>query len=79
MAYNRSNSQLVDISCKILQPNSAKSRFYSKSKEVRFNSSLEIHIYRDGISDTTEYSQGTTGPSRFHTSDYKTVSFSILS
>ena len=44
------------ISHKILPPNSTKSRFYSKSKDVRFNSSPETHVYRDGISDTTKYS-----------------------
>ena len=59
-----------------MPPNSTKSRFYSKSKEVRFNSSPEIHVYRDGIFDTTEYSQGTTGSRRYHTPDYQTVSFS---
>ena len=44
LAYKRSNSQSVDISHQILPPNSTKSRFYSKSKEVRFNSSPEIHV-----------------------------------
>ena len=44
--------------------------FIPKSKEVRFETSPEIHNYRDGISDATENSQGTTGPSRFPTSDY---------
>ena len=54
--------------------NYTESRVHSKSKEVRFDTSPEIHVYRDGISDTTEYSQGTNRPSRFSTSDYQTVS-----
>ena len=37
---------------------------------------LVSHIYRDGISDTTEYSQGISRLSRFSTSDYRTVPFS---
>ena len=49
---------------------------HSKSKEVRFDTIPEIHVYRDGISDTTEYSQGTSRPSRFSTADCQTVSFS---
>ena len=57
LAYKRSNLQLASISHKILPPNCTKSRFHSKSKEVRLDTSPEIHVYRDGISDTTEYSQ----------------------
>ena len=56
LAYKKSNSQTADISHKILPSNSTMSRFYSKSKEFRFDTSPEIHIYRDGISDSTEYS-----------------------
>ena len=63
------------ISHQILPTNCTKSRFHSKSKEVRFDTSPEILVYRDRISDTTEYSQGTTGLSRFPTSDYQTISF----
>ena len=37
--------------------NCAESRVHSKSKEVRFDTIPEIHVYRDGISDTTEYNQ----------------------
>ena len=46
------------------------------NKEVRFDTSPEIHLYRDGISDTTKYSQGTSGPSRVSNSDYQSISFS---
>ena len=70
LAYKRSNLQPTNISHKILPPNCTKSRFHSKSKEVKVDTSPEIHVYRDGISDTTEYSQ-----SQFPTSDYQTVSF----
>ena len=79
LAYKRSNSQPTNISHQILTTNCTKSRFHSKSKEVRFDTSPEIHVYRDGISGTTEYSQGTTGPSRFPTSDYQIISFSDAS
>ena len=65
-------NRLINISHQILPTNCTKSRFHSKSKEVRFDTSPEIHVYRD---DATEYSQGTTGPSRFPTSDYQTISF----
>ena len=56
LAYKRANSQPANISVQCLG-------FHSKSKEVRFDTTSEIH--------TTEYSQGTTGPSRFPTSDYQ--------
>ena len=79
LAYKRSNSQPTNISYKILPPNCTKSRFHSKSKEVRFDTRPEIHVYRDGISDSTEYSQSTTRLIRFSASDYQTVSFSDAS
>ena len=55
LAYKRSNSQQTSISHNILPSNCAKSRVHSKSKEVRFDTSPEIHVYRDGISDTTKH------------------------
>ena len=58
----------------ILPTNSSKSRIHSKSKEVRFETTSAIHLQRDGISDTTEYSQGTTRSYRIPTSDYQTIS-----
>ena len=73
LAYRRSNSQPTRISNNILPSNY---RVHSKSKEVRFDTSPEIHLYRDGISYTTEYGQGTSRPGRFSASDYQTVSFS---
>ena len=60
LAYKRSNLQHSNISHNILPSNGAKSSLYSKSKEVRFDTSLAIHFYRDGISDTTKHSQGTS-------------------
>ena len=75
LAYKRSNSQLTNILHQILPTNYTKSRDHCKSKEVRCDTSPEIQVYRDGISDTTEYSQGTTGPSWFPTFDYQTISF----
>ena len=71
LACKRSNSQPPSISHNILP--CTRSRFHFKSKEVRFDTSPEIRVYKDEISDTTEY---TTRPSRFITSDYQTVSLS---
>ena len=68
--------QLTNISHNLLPSNGTKSRFHTKSKEVRFDTSTEIHIYRHGISDRTKYSQGTSRPSRFSYSDYQDVSSS---
>ena len=61
MAYKRSNSQPASITYNIL-PLNYSLRIHSKSKEVRFDTIPEIHVYSDGISDTTEYSQGTSRP-----------------
>ena len=76
LTYKRSNSQQTSISHNILPSNCAKSWVHSKSKEVRFDTSPEILIYRDGISDTTKHSQSTSRPHQFSTSDYQTISFS---
>ena len=62
------------ISHNILLSKSSKSRIHSKSKEVRFETSSVIHLQRDGISDTTEYSQGTTRMHLIPSSDYQTIS-----
>ena len=76
LAYKRSNSQQTSISHNILPSNCAKSRVHSKSKEDWYDTSPEIHVYREGISDITKYSQGTSRPSRFSTSDCQNISFS---
>ena len=44
LAYKRSNLQSATISHNILPSNCTKSRFYSKSKEVRFDTSPEPHF-----------------------------------
>ena len=62
------------LSHDILPPNSSKSRIHSKPKKVRFETSSAIHLYRDGISDTTEYSHSTTRLYRISTSDNQTIS-----
>ena len=74
LAHKRSNMQQTYISHNILPSNSTKSRVHSKSKEVRFETSSTIHLHRDGISDTTEYSQGTSRSHQIPTSDYQTIS-----
>ena len=72
----RSDFPPTSVSHKILPSNCAKSRVHSKSKEIRFDTSADIHVYRDGISDTKKYSKDTSGPSRFSTSDYQSISLS---
>ena len=76
LADKRSDSQPTSISHNVLPSNCTKSMFHSKSKEVRFDTSPEIHVYRHGISDRRKYSQGTSTPSRFSNSDYQNISFS---
>ena len=76
LAYKRSDSQSTSLSHKILPSNGTKSRFHTKSKEVRFNTSTEMHLYRYGISDSTKHSQGTSRPSRNSYSDYQNNSLS---
>ena len=52
LADKRSDSQLTNISDKILPSSSSRSRFYSKSKEIRINIISEFHIHRHGIFDS---------------------------
>ena len=73
LALKRSNMQLTYMSHNILPTDSWKSRVHSKLK-VKFDTSSAIHLHRNGISDTTEYSQGTTRSHRTPTSDYQTIS-----
>ena len=74
LAYKRSNMQQTYISHNILPPNSSRSRIHSKPKKVRFETNSAIHLHKDGISDTTEYSQGTTRLYRIPTSDCQKIS-----
>ena len=77
LAYKRSNSQQISFSHYILPSNHTKSRVHSKSKEAKSDlSNPEIHVYRNGISDTTEHSQGTNRLHRFSSSDYQNNFFS---
>ena len=73
LANKRSDWQLTNLSHKILFSNGTKSRF---PKEVRFDTSTEIHLFRYGISDSKEHSQGTSRQSRNSYSDYQNNSFS---
>ena len=74
LTHKRSDKQQTYISHTILPPNSSKSWIHSKPKKIRFETSSAIHLHRDGISDTTEYSQGTTRWYRIPTSNYQTIS-----
>ena len=74
LTHKRSNTRQTYISHNILPTNSSEprnSRIHSKFKEVRFDTSSVIQ--RNGISDTAEYSQGTTRSHRITTSDYQTI------
>ena len=61
LANRKSDSQPLDYSDKILHSNYSKSKFSAKSQEIRSRSFSEIHLYRHGISDTSEFSQGSNG------------------
>ena len=76
LADKRFVSQPHNISHNLLPSNHTKSRFHTKSKEVRFDTSTEIHVYRHGISNTAKYSHGTSRLSRFSYFDYQDMSFS---
>ena len=61
---------------KIHSSNGTKSGFHTKSKEVRFDTNTTIHIYRYGISNSTENSQSSSEPSKNSYSDHQNNSFS---
>ena len=72
----RSDSQSTTISDNILPSNTCtKSRFHSKSKEVRFDTNSEFYVYRHGISGTTKFSQGPSRLNQGPNSDYQNSSF----
>ena len=75
LADKRSDSQSTTISDKILPLSSTRSRFHSKSKEFRIDTSSEFHVHRHGISDTAKFSQGPSRPSRGPKFDYQISSF----
>ena len=75
LADKRSDSQSTTFSDDILPSSGTKSRFHSKSKEVRFDIISEIHVNRHRISDTKKYSQGSSRPSQCYNSDYQNSSF----
>ena len=56
---------------KIYPSNGTKSGFYTKSKEVRFDTNTRIHLFRYGISNSPKYSQRTSGPSKSSYPDYQ--------
>ena len=74
LADKKSDSQSTIRSDKILPSSCSESRFYSKPKKVRINTSSAFHVHRHGISDTTEFSQGTSGTSRDPNVDYQICS-----
>ena len=62
------------ISHNILPSNSSKFRVHPKIKKVRFDTSSAVQLHRVGISDTRQYSQGTSRSYLYPTSDYQTIS-----
>ena len=68
--------QLTNLSHKILPSNGTESRFHTNRKEIRFDTSTEIHFCRYGISDSTEFSQGISRLSKLSHSDIQNISFS---
>ena len=76
LANKRSDLQSTYLSHKIHSSNGTKSGFYTKSKEVRFDTNTRIHLYRHGISNSALYSQSTTGPSKSSYPDYQNNSLS---
>ena len=55
LANQKSDLQPLDYSDKILHSYYSKSRFSAKSQEIGSHSFSEIHLYRHGISDATEF------------------------
>ena len=76
LANKRSDSQSTYLSHQIHSSNGTKSALHTKSEEVRFDSSTTIHIYRYGISNSTENSQSSSKTSRRSYSDHQNNSFS---
>ena len=74
MANQKSDLQLLDYSDKILHSNYSKSRFSAKSQEIGSRSFSEIHLYRHGISEATEFSQGSNGSCSEPISDNQEIS-----
>ena len=54
LANKRSDSQSTYLSHKIHSSKGTKSGFYTKSKEVRFDTNTRIHLYRYGISNSVD-------------------------
>ena len=71
LANKKSDSQSITVSDKILPSSNSESRFYSKPKKVQINTCSEFHIHRHGISDTAEFSQGSSGTSPNPNIDYQ--------
>ena len=76
LANKRSDSQSTYLSHKIHSSNGTKSGFHTKSKEIRFDINTTIHLYRYGISNSTEDSQSSSEPSKSSYSDHQNNSFS---
>ena len=72
LANQKSDS--LDYSDKILHSNYSKSRFSAKSQEIGSSSFSDIHLYRHGISDATEFSQGSNGSCSELISDSQEIS-----
>ena len=74
LANQKSDSHPLDYSDKILYSKYSKSRFSAKSQEIGSSSFSEIHLYRHGISDATEFSQASNGSCSEPISDNQEIS-----
>ena len=77
LADKRSDSQSTYLLYQIYPSNGTKSRLHSKSKEVRFDSSTTIHIYRYGVSNSAKNSQSSSGSSKRSYSDHQNNSLPL--
>ena len=76
LVNKRSDLQSTNLSHKIYSSNGSKSGFHTKSKQVRFDTSTKVHIYRYGISHSAGNSQNASRPSKGSYSDYQNISLS---
>ena len=73
LTYKRSSTLQTNFSDNIMSSNYASCRVHSKSKKVRFDPSSEIHLYRHGNSEASQFCQSTTRPNGISTHDNLTI------
>ena len=71
MAESFHSLQSLSVSCFHVILGLSKARLHSKSKEVRFDSSTTIHIYRYGVSNSAKNSQSSSRSCKSSYSDHQ--------